>query len=178
MQVFQRPLPAIGRVGFLAVVAVAVFAGGLGVGAGFASTGAQTSAQIHGCASRYTGALRIANGPDQCSSGERAISWNQQGPGGILDIQQIEKSIAIRTEDESERFQELVHCPEGYTIRVSFAGGAIISGIWAVTSSAPLKAGTGTLETDAWLAALKTTDGEPAEGVFLFDAKAICALLA
>jgi hypothetical protein len=37
---------------------------------------------IHGCFRAKTGALRVVGGGVKCARGERALSWNQQGPAG------------------------------------------------------------------------------------------------
>jgi hypothetical protein len=176
MQAFRKPLAAFGRVGMIAVVAVAVFAGGLGIGAGLSSTGAQTSDEIQGCVNRFTGALRVVTGPGQCSSGERALSWNQIGPSGILDVQTVTASEVIFTEDETDSVTVRADCPTGYTVVGGGAGLGTASGgdRWFVSRSTPVKAGTGMLVNDGWRAILKTIDGDDAVGQYIFDAQAVC----
>jgi hypothetical protein len=65
---------------YLAVACTALLLGAGGLA--FASSGGGV---IHGCVSKATGALRIAN---RCKKKhERAISWNAQGPRGLQGIQ-------------------------------------------------------------------------------------------
>ncbi|MEZ4571585.1 MAG: hypothetical protein R2849_14880 [Thermomicrobiales bacterium] len=108
----------------LAVVAV-VSAGGLGVGIGIrglSSTGAQVGGEINGCVNNYTGQLRILRGGQKCSAGEVPISWNQQGPSGLLDIQKVQSTETVETPDAVDSVSVSVECPDGY--RVIGGGGA------------------------------------------------------
>lgn len=64
------------------VRAIAVGAGLIMLGGGAASaTPASTLAQIHACAKKSTGTLRLAAGKG-CKPGEKPISWNTGGPAG------------------------------------------------------------------------------------------------
>jgi hypothetical protein len=62
---------AFGAVGLLAAAGLA--AGGMALAA------TQSSTTIHACASKSSGALRLAG---HCRSTERAVSWNKAGPAG------------------------------------------------------------------------------------------------
>ena len=63
------------RANVVAYVALAVALGG---GGGFAIAAAR-STTIHACVVKKTGELIVAN---RCGRGERALSWNEQGPAG------------------------------------------------------------------------------------------------
>jgi hypothetical protein len=65
------------RAAICAAVAV-VSVGGL-AGAALALPSAPHSSTIHACASKSSGALRLAS---HCKSRERAVSWSQTGPRG------------------------------------------------------------------------------------------------
>jgi hypothetical protein len=61
----------------LGVVALVVACGGLALAAVPGPSGV-----IKGCYARSTGALRVLAKGSKRKHGERALSWNQQGPGG------------------------------------------------------------------------------------------------
>jgi len=65
----------------MAVLGVALLA----TGVGFAADGDNT---IHGCVGRLSGLLRVVNDPGDCRRLETPIEWNQQGPPGMLAVQQ------------------------------------------------------------------------------------------
>jgi hypothetical protein len=72
------------RVPFLAVGAAFVLA----VGAGWAIAASTTSsATIRACASKSTGALRLAA---SCKRSERRVSWNTVGPRGLRGLRGIQ----------------------------------------------------------------------------------------
>jgi hypothetical protein len=72
------------RVPFLAVAAACLLA----IGAGWAIAASTTSsATIRACASKSTGALRLAG---KCKSSERRVSWNTVGPRGPRGTQGVQ----------------------------------------------------------------------------------------
>lgn len=178
MQFVRHMISRIGRTGGILVVAAIVFAGGLGLGTGLSSTGAQTGNEISGCVSNYTGALRIPSGNGQCASFERPLSWNEQGPSGLLDIQIVEERETVTTDDQTNRATVLAECPSGYRIigGGSGFGGASGNDFWAMRISNPFEAGELNRDNDGWRGNFITLDGDDAEGSYLFTAKAICAL--
>ena len=180
MQEVWGSIARIGRYGGMLLVVAAVFAGGLGLGTGLASTGAQTGGEIRGCVNMYTGAVRIPNGTGQCASNERPLSWNQQGPSGLLDIQVVEERITVKTEDETDNATVIAECPSGYQViggGAGFGGGsAKVVNIWAMDISSPFEGGQFNRENDGWRGSFTTFTGEDADGRFLFFAKATCAL--
>jgi hypothetical protein len=178
MQVLRKPFATFGCLSMLLIVVAAVFASGMGLGTRLSWAGAQTGGEIRGCVNLYTGALRIANGSGQCTSSERPLHWNQQGPSGLLDIQIVEAFESVDTDDQDDRADVSVECPTGYRIIGGGAGRAFATGndIWAMIISRPVKAGEGVFENDAWRATFNTTDGEDADGTYTFSVSAICAL--
>lgn len=54
--------------------------------AGASGASAQTST-INACANQKTGVLRLLNAGQTCNKGETAVSWNQQGPMGVVGPQ-------------------------------------------------------------------------------------------
>jgi hypothetical protein len=155
----------------------AVFAAGLGLGTGLSSSGAQTGGEIRGCVNIYTSALRIPNGGGQCTSGEYPLSWNQQGPSGLLDTQIVENFETVDTDDQEDRVYVSVECPSGYRIIGGGAGRAFATGndTWAMITSRPIEAGQGTFDNDGWIGTFNTTDGQDADGTYTFSVRAICA---
>ncbi|HLT19629.1 MAG TPA: hypothetical protein VKZ96_09240 [Thermomicrobiales bacterium] len=177
--------PAFTDLGFSLVVIAAVFAGGLGlgVGMGLRPADAGSGEEIHGCINRYTGALRILSGNGQCTSVERPLSWNQQGPSGLLDIQVVRERTIINTEEEVSHGVESVfaYCPEGYRVIGGGAGGVgNFAGYdsWFVDLSGPRLADEyGSQGVDSWFASYKITESDyPVEGEYSFESVAICAL--
>lgn len=178
MQVVRKHFAGLGRASVIVVVVAAVFAGGLGLGVGVSPTGAQTGGEIRACVNNFTGALRIANGSGQCTTSERPLSWNQQGPGGLLDIQFVEGFEVVNTDDEDDSASVTVECPTGYRVIGGGAGLGFASGsdIWAMRRSAPVEAGSGVFDNDGWIGTFVTANGEDAVGQYGFTADAICVL--
>ena len=180
MQALRKPLATAGRLSLMLIVAAAVFAGGLGFGGGLTSTRAQTGGEIRGCVNLYTGQLRILSGDGQCTSSERPLNWNQQGPSGLLDIQRVEGRAQVQTDDViGDRAFVEVNCPAGYNVIGGGAGLTFLVGNdrWFMTASSPRLAGDpGSDDLDGWTAKFETLDGEDAEGQYGFFAEAICAL--
>ena len=72
------------RIPFIAVAATVLLA----VGAGWAIAASTTSsATLRACASKKTGALRLAA---RCKSSERRVTWNTVGPRGLRGLQGIQ----------------------------------------------------------------------------------------
>ncbi|MEZ4523802.1 MAG: hypothetical protein R3A46_19520 [Thermomicrobiales bacterium] len=118
MKLLRTPTSWVGRIGIVLAVVAVVFAGGLGVGIGMglSSTGAQVGGEINGCVNNYTGQLRILRGGQKCSAGEVPISWNQQGPSGLLDIQKVQSTETVETPDAVDSVSVSVECPDGYRV--------------------------------------------------------------
>lgn len=185
MQATRNRFTVVYRLGFSLVVIAAVFAGGLGLGVGLRPTGAGSDQEIRGCVHNYTGALRIPGGSGQCSSVEQPLSWNQQGPSGLLDIQVVREWSNVNTDEEVSYGFETVfaHCPEGY--RVIGGGPAGVSYLrgsdrWFVQYSGPRLADEyGSQGVDSWYSSYRITESDyPVEGEYGFEAVAICALIA
>jgi hypothetical protein len=182
MQVVRKHFAGLGRASVIVVVVAAVFAGGPGLGTGLSSTGAQTGGEIRACVNNFTGALRIANGNGQCTSSERPLSWNQQGPGGVLDVQLARASTTVETEDERNSAFVKVECPAGYRVMGggggrSFSVGSLPLVDWYLDASSPgIKGDNSFPDNDGWSATFGTLDGQDAVGSYGFFAEAVCVL--
>jgi len=164
----------------LAVFALAVCGGA--IASSFIPTliGAQTGGgQIQGCVNNFTGGLRIVYSTSQCSGQERAISWNEQGPGGLLDIEVVRESAVVTTEDERNDIFLKATCPVGYNVTGGGArrtGSAAVDIVeWYLDTSAPGEKGdTGFPDADGWFARFGTLDDENAVGTYSFAVEAVC----
>lgn len=157
----------------LIVVVAAVVGGAVGAGVGPSLTGAQTSGPISACVNNYTGALRVVYNTSQCGQSERPISWNEQGPGTITDIQVVSDNTVIYTEDATDSVHTSVDCPAGYVVVGGGAGLGTSSGsdTWTMTLSEPSS-------NEGWRAIFRTVDREDAVGQYIFFSDAICMKIA
>ena len=164
----------------IALAFVAAVSGAFAAAFAPSLTGAQVDGQIQGCVNNFTGDLRVVYSASQCTAQERAISWSQQGSGGIVDIQRAEGVAYVRTGDIiSDRAFVEVNCPAGYNVVGGGAGLSFLSGNdrWFMRSSSPRLAGdNGSDGFDGWTASFETLDGEDAEGHYGFFIDAICVL--
>jgi hypothetical protein len=67
-----------------------VVVAGLILSAGVAVAQVSDDGTIYACASANRGNLRVVDAPDGCRAKEVAMSWNQEGPGGLPGIDGID----------------------------------------------------------------------------------------
>lgn len=103
-------------------VALASFAAGLAVRDVFAQP---DDGVIYACKGVRSGSVRLVSGPGDCLRGEELVSWNQQGPAGVIDPQVTQTLVTLPV---SGFVSEVFECPAGRQLvsgGVGFAQGAL-----------------------------------------------------
>ena len=162
----------------LALAAAAILGGVLATSVSPLLTGAQVGGQIYGCVNTYSGALRIVYGENQCAASERPLNWAQAGEPGVSDVHTVVGEVVVKTEEEVRRTAVLAVCPEGYQVLGGGAGISTASGIekWTMVRSEPIGPEVNKVGFEEWIGIFETRDGEPAEGIYKFTARAICGI--
>jgi hypothetical protein len=179
MQIWRDSAMQTGRFATRVALAAALFAVVIGISAGLSIARAQNGGVIRACVNNFIGQVRILSGGGQCTPGERALSWNQLGPGGIIDIQRVATFEQINTDDQVRIVDLAVICPAGYNVVDAGASRGVTVGndLFVLVSSEPRLAGDqGANGRDGWTASFQTVDNEEAVGDYLFDIEALCVL--
>ena len=134
---------------WLSIVALLMSAVGLGSAMAVSSNGADET--IHACAATRDGSLRIIVPGDSCTTKERPLSWNQQGPTGPNGVSGWEIVTATTSFDNDRSKSVTAYCPEG---KVVVGGGGF-------TGSSE-----GTYITNSF--AQNSSDGQPGGGWALY----------
>ena len=75
-----------GALTFANVTSVLALVFAMGGGAYAIASSSGSGRVIRGCYQKQTGSLRVLSGGARCSSSERAIFWNEQGPRGLRGL--------------------------------------------------------------------------------------------
>jgi hypothetical protein len=98
-------------VAVLAGCALAVI--GTGVGLAVITDGEE----IHACAHKESGRLRVVVDPDECEPSEEAVSWNREGPPGppgTTSLQIVHETTDVPTSEANRTgFLAAALCPSG-----------------------------------------------------------------